>query len=191
MTTPKDTAKDEDRSESRPGGFPAKLQIGFDVRRAIVALVVILLAGGAGTLTLLNRQARQSDEKAEQAQAEVAANIARLLSWDADNLDAETQKEMQFLTDEFAADYDELVRTNIAPAAKDGGLSAAARVVGQGVISLEDDEAVLLYLVNVKVSDAKGVQSEDDSGQTEIGSRIKVVAVLEDGKWLISSYDPI
>lgn len=187
-------AKEEPLDEKFAAGQAetrTKLQLGINPRRSIAALVVIALAAGAVTFTLLNRNERESDEKAQQALAEVAANLNRLLSWDADNLDAETQEELKLLTEEFAADYEGLVRENIAPAAKDGGLSATARVVGQGVISMNGDEAVLLYFVNVKVSDASAERSAEDSGQTDVGSRIKVEAVLVDGKWLISTYDPI
>jgi Mce-associated membrane protein len=167
------------------------LHLGFHSRRAVILIVAILLAACAVTLTVLNRQERRSDEEAQRAQAQVAASLTRLLSWDADNLDAETQDEMGLLTDDFASVYEDLVRKNIAPAAKDGGLSASARIVGQGVVSLSDNKAVLLYFVNVKVSSSDHRNGTKDDHETEVGSRIKVVAVLDDGKWLISSYDPI
>jgi len=163
-------------------------------RMAVVgaAALVVVLAVLAGCATYLNVRERRIDDRAREAQTVVAANMTRLLSWDADNLDAEVGEEMELLTGDFADQYEQLVRENIAPAAKKAGLSAEASVAAQGVIDASLDRVELLYFVNVSMTGA-GARKGMEAGLAEgvVGSRIKVTAEWTDGAWRISSYDPI
>jgi len=79
----------------------------------------------------------------------------RLLSLHAASIEAEAEEEKELLIGDFVEDYDELVRDNLAPAAKKAGISASANVLSQGVISRGKDAVEVLLFVNVTVTEAK------------------------------------
>lgn len=163
----------------------------WTARAAVVIglVVIVVLAAGAA---LLNHRERQVDERTREAQADVAASLTRLLSWDAEGLDAEVEEEASLLTEDFADEYRQLVRENVAPAAEKAGLNAQASVVAQGVIKASADRVQFLYFVNVAMSQGDADPSNQvDPTKGTVGSRIKVTAERTDGRWLISSYDPI
>jgi len=153
-----------------------------DVRVLVAAAIVLSLV--ACVVTWLAVSARSEDRRSAEARKEVGTSLVSLLSWRSATVSDELASEKKLLTGDFATEYERLVEQTIAPAASETKLDSEAEIVQSGVVTIEDDKAVLLYFVNVTVS---GPGQPEDT----VGSRIKATAVARDGHWLIQEYDPI
>lgn len=186
------TGMDVDHSQPAEAGHDE----GAEPRRrrwaaALVAVVALALIAANIVLGLRNHQHQQQVEAATSAQREVGRSLVTLLSWKAATVLSDVQAEQKLLTGSFKSEYATLMRNQIGPAAQQAGLDADATIVAAATIEADASHATLLYFVNVAVSGATKSTKSTKSSPAPTGSRIKVTAVKQDGRWLIERYTPI
>lgn len=154
-------------------------------RRWALPGVAGALVVGAGVLALVNHGHSSAADASEEARKVGTAHVEELLAYRHGTLEEELAEEREWLTDDFAATYSDLVTSKVAPAATKAKVSTNATVVGAGAQEASADEVTLLVFVNV-------VTNSKELSQPRItGGRLEVVMERVDGNWLIGSLDPV
>lgn len=120
---------------------------------------VLIAAGVAGAVALaavivmgVNGFRYWSDREAEQARQDAAAaasrTVAAMFSYEFGTVDTELPKAADNLSADFRADYLKLITEAIAPGAKEKQLTVQATTQAAGIVSAEDDRAVVLLYLN-------------------------------------------
>lgn len=157
---------------------------------------VLIAAGVAGAVALaavivmgVNGFRYWNDREAEQARQDAAAaasrTVATMFSYEFGTVDTELPKAADNLSADFRADYLKLITEAIAPGAKDKQLTVQATTQAAGIVSAENDRAVVLLYLNQITT------SKDSPQGTTTGSRVRVTVDKTDGRWLVDSVTPI
>ena len=157
-------------------------------RRLLVAgLSVLFVGAGASTASLyvMNR-ADEAQQQARSAISDAADDGAvAVLSYRAESVDADIEHAASFLTGDFLNYYSAFGAESIAPAAKDRGITSSATVSASSVVSSSEDSAVALVFVN------QNITSTDAPDPKAASSSLRIELTQVDGRWLISTLDPI
>jgi Mce-associated membrane protein len=89
------------------------------------------------------------------------------------------------LTGDFLSYYDQFTQQIVAPAAKQKAVKTTAVVLRAALSEFHPDSAIALLFVN------QSSQSKDRPEPTLSSSSVIVKLTKADGKWLISSFDPV
>ncbi len=108
-----------------------------------------------------------------------------LLSYAPDSLDKDFADARSRLTGDFLTYYSEFADKFVAPAAKQKDIRATATVVRAAPITVQADTAEVLVYLN------QATTSRDNPEPAQAASAVKVGLTKLDGKWLISSFNPI
>ncbi|EHI43635.1 hypothetical protein OPAG_06923 [Rhodococcus opacus PD630] len=158
-------------------------------RRVSISAVVVAVALSALTGYLYfgvhSGDQRTGDEAAAAVRQAVTDGTTALLTYKSDTVDADLQAANGFLTGEFGSYYQSFTRDVVAPAAKEQHITTTATVVGAATMTLEEDHAVALVMVNQATSTAINPQPNSTS------TSIRVEVERQDGGWLISKFDPV
>ena len=146
---------------------------------AVGLLLAVLVVG------FLNLRHDRAVTAGDDAVAAVEPHVEQLLSYTPSTVASDLDAEREWLTGDFARDYDDLVTGTIAPAATEGGVATTASVKGVGVDSSSSDRVVMLMFVNVSTTSAAAPEPQVS------GSRLRVTALQVDGEWRISEIRPI
>jgi Mce-associated membrane protein len=177
-----------DESEAAP---PAVTQRGIRrVRLHWRALALcVALAASAATAGWLYFGQYRTDQLTASATADVVGAATQgsvaLLSYAPDTVDHDLAAAQSNLTGEFLTYYGEFAKQIVAPATKQRGVQTTATVVRAAPAEVNPDDAkVLVFLNQITVS-------RDSPDPVQAASSVMVGLAKVDGRWLISSFDPI
>jgi Mce-associated membrane protein len=89
------------------------------------------------------------------------------------------------LTGDFLTYYNQFTQQIVAPAARQKSVKTTAVVLRAALSEFHPDSAVVLLFVN------QTTQSKDRPEPTLSSSSVMVALTKADGKWLISSFNPV
>lgn len=185
-------AEDIDDHGKAPGRWKrlaaqAKKRSAGKVVPAVLALLVI------ASLSLLGwqywfsyRPDRATDASAAKSAISAASDgTVAVLSYSPDTLDRDFSSAKSHLTGDFLSYYDQFTQQIVAPAAKQKSVKTSAVVLRAAVSDLRPDSATVLLFVN------QSTQSKDRPEPTFTNSSVTVTLTKANGKWLISSFNPV
>jgi len=153
---------------------------------ALGALAVASVAAATGLYFTQYRPDQQTDEAAQRAATAAATNgSVAILSYAPDTLDHDLTTAKSFLTGDFLTYYGQFTQQVVAPAAKQKSVKTSAAVVRSAVEQIRPDSAVVLVFINQTTT------TSDKPDPSMTSSSVKVSLSHADGKWLISSFDPV
>ncbi|MGA4788141.1 twin-arginine translocation pathway signal [Nocardia sp. AB354] len=132
------------------------------------------------------RPDQQTDDDAQRAAIAAASNgSVAILSYAPDTLDHDLTAARSFLTGDFLTYYGQFTQQVVAPAAKQKAVKTSAAVVRSAIEQIRPDSAVVLVFINQTTT------TSDKPDPSMTSSSVKVSLSHIDGKWLISSFDPV
>jgi Mce-associated membrane protein len=152
---------------------------------ALLVVVVLTLAVGAGIATWKNHREAQLRNRSKEASGAARTSVVKLLSYTPSNVLEDLGNESELLTGSFKDNYEQLVRTTIAPASAESQVTANATVVTSGVVKRGRDRVELLMFINVSST------SKQSATPNVTGSRVLVTVKRAGGAWRISAIKPI
>ncbi|MGV1088646.1 MAG: hypothetical protein ACOYBX_11745 [Mycobacterium sp.] len=150
---------------------------------ALPALALLLVISGIWLSgdTSSRRAAERGGNDAAQAARD---SIIAILSYQPDTADKTLNDARSRLTGQFLDDYTQLIQTVVVPGAKQGHISAVAKVPAVSVISAATDRAVVLAFVDQTIA-------EGAKPPTLTTSSVRLSMEKVDDRWLIATFDPI
>jgi Mce-associated membrane protein len=177
-----------DQHEHPPGEAP-QLVIGTrnTVGGLLVAWTALVLVGVVllGWLTWSNHRADEQAAAGRAGLARATSSVTALLSYDGATILDQLDDESRLLTGQFKRKYVTLVRTVVGPAAQKQRIVTKATIASSALIDADADRVKTLLFVNLVTTGG------DSTTPAVTGSRLVVVMRHVDGKWLISSLDPV
>jgi Mce-associated membrane protein len=158
--------------------------------KIIPAVVVLLMVASVGLLGGLYYFYYVPDQATNKAAAKEAISAASdgavaVLSYSPETLDRDFSSAKSHLTGDFLSYYDQFTAQIVAPAAKQKSLKTTAVVLRAVLKEFHPDSAVALLFVN------QTTQSKDRPEPTLSNSSVLVTMTRANGKWLISSFNPV
>lgn len=193
-----DVTMSEDLDEDAPASETEACQEHSARRRFLDAtgsrwrwvLVLVLLVGSAAVLTtvyltqyLVDRQTGAAAEQA--AVAGASSGTVALLSYAPETIDADLATAKSQMTGDFLTYYGKFTTDVVAPAVRDRGVKASARVVSAALMEINPTDAKVLVFLNQETV------SRDRPEPAFTASSVIVSLAKIDGKWLISAFDPV
>ncbi|MCV7317082.1 twin-arginine translocation pathway signal [Mycolicibacillus parakoreensis] len=176
-------------TEGAAAPTPAGRSRGTATRWIAVTLVSALFLAAALCCWLyfaMFRGDQQVGPEAEQAAMAAAADGATaLLTYSPQTLDKDFAAAETHLTGDFLSYYTDFTENVVTPAAKEKDVQTVASVVRKGLINLDPRRAEVLIFVNQTT-----ISKTNPSGSYTMSS-VKVGLEKHDGRWLISSFDPV
>ena len=153
----------------------------------VLAALLIASAGAAGGVYWWIYRPDQQTNAAAQQQATTAARdgTVALLSYAPETLDKDLANAKSHLTGEFLKYYSDFTDKIVAPAAKQKGVKTEATVTRAAVSEMHPERAVVLVFVNQVTT------SKDRPDPALATSSVMVTMVKQDGRWLISEFNPV
>jgi Mce-associated membrane protein len=153
-------------------------------------LVALLVVASLGLLGLVYYFYYEPDRQTNEAAAKAAISAASegavaVLSYSPDTLERDFSSAKSHLTGDFLSYYDQFTAQIVAPAAKQKSLKTTAVVLRAALKEFHPDSAVALLFVN------QSTQSKDRPEPTLSNSSVLVTMTRANGKWLISSFNPV
>jgi Mce-associated membrane protein len=154
---------------------------------ALLAALLIASAGAAGGVYWwIYRPDQQTNAAAQQRATDAARDgTVALLSYAPNTLDKDLANAKSHLTGEFLKYYGDFTDKIVAPAAKQKGVKTEATVTRAAVSEMQPDRAVVLVFVNQVTT------SKDRPDPALATSSVMVTMVKQDGRWLISEFNPV
>lgn len=158
--------------------------------RWVAAALAGLLVASAGLTAWLYFGVLRADQQlgpaAEQAVMAAAADGAvAVLTYAPKTMEQDFAAAESHLTGDFLARYTDFTQKVVTPAVKEKEVQTVAAVVRKGLVSLHPSSAeVLIYLNQTTIS------KTNPDGSFSMSS-VKVGLEKHDGRWLISSFDPV
>ncbi|GAB7070502.1 twin-arginine translocation pathway signal [Mycobacterium hodleri] len=151
--------------------------------------ICLALVASAATASWLYFGQYRTDQLTAAATSDVVDAATKgsvaLLSYAPDTVDADLAAAQSNLTGEFLTYYGEFAKQIVAPATKQRDVRTTATVVRAAPAEVNPNDAkVLVFLNQVTVS-------RDSPDPVQAASSVLVGLVKVDGRWLISSFDPI
>jgi Mce-associated membrane protein len=191
-TTEVAESDDTDDHAKEPGRLrrfaaEAKRRSSGKILPAVLALLVV------ASLTLLGglywfsyRPDRATDAAAAKTAISAASEgTVAVLSYSPDTLDRDFSSAKSHLTGDFLTYYNQFTQQIVAPAAKQKSVKTSAVVLRAALSEFHADSAVVLLFVN------QSTQSKDRPEPALTSSSVVVQLTKADGKWLISSFNPV
>ncbi len=184
-----DAADNDGKEPGRLKRFAAQAKTrasGKIVPAVLALLVVASLALLGGLYWFSYRSDRATDAAATKAAISAASEgTVAVLSYAPDTLDRDFSSAKSHLTGDFLSYYDQFTQQIVAPAAKQKSVKTNAVVLRAAVSELHPNSAVVLLFVN------QSTQSKDRPEPTFTNSSVTVTLTKANGKWLISSFNPV
>jgi len=185
-----ETIAEEDAALEKHSDTPADPDPAFSrTRRIAIALAALLTVSAAVTGWLyfgVYRADQQIGAEAEQSALAAAADGAiAVLTYSPKTLEADFAAAERYLTGDFLSYYTDFTQKVVTPAAKQKDVQTMASVVRKGIVSLHPERAEVLVFVNQTT-----VSKTNPDGSFSMSS-VKVSLEKHDGRWLISSFDPV
>lgn len=107
-----------------------------------------------------------------------------MLSYKPDSVDRELPAAASRMTGGFKDAYTSLIRDVVIPGAKQKNITSVANVAAAAPVSVAENRVVVLSFVNQTITFGK-------DAPTSTASSVRITLDKVDGKWLISSFDPV
>ncbi len=188
-----DPADDTDDDGAAPGRLKRfiatlkKRSSGKIIPALLALLVVASLALLGGLFYFWYLPDRDTDDAAAKAAISAASEgTVAVLSYSPDTLDRDFSSAKSHLTGDFLTYYNQFTQQIVAAAAKQKSVKTSAVVLRAALKEeFHPDSAVVLLFVN------QSTQSKDRPEPTLTSSSVLVTLTKADGKWLISSFNPV
>ncbi|MEZ0353758.1 hypothetical protein [Mycobacterium sp. pR1184] len=165
-----------------------KRRRGMQWRRAltygILPVLALIMAMGAGYLKWYDWSARESRLAASESVRAASDGAVAMLSYRPDTVEKDLGAARDRLTGSLKDSYSSLTHEVVIPGSKQKRISATASVPAAAAVSASPNHAVVLMFVNQTI-----VEGTDPP--TNTASRVRVTLDKSEGRWLISSFDPI
>lgn len=186
--------------EGTDGGPDADISVEPDLRDAatgtgrrrpwlalvLAGLLVASIAAAGSVYWWIYRPDQQTNAAAQQRVTDAARDgTVALLSYAPESLDKDLATAKSHLTGEFLKYYSDFTDKIVAPAAKQKGVKTEATVARAAVSEMQPDRAVVLVFVNQVTT------SKDRPDPALATSSVLVTMVNQDGRWLISEFNPV
>jgi Mce-associated membrane protein len=187
-----DHAEDTHEDGAAPGrlrrlGARVKKRLSGKILFTLLALLVVAslsLLGGLFYFSYLPD--RETDAAAQKAAISAASDgTVAVLSYTPDSLDHDFSSAKSHLTGDFLSYYDQFTQQIVAPAAKQKSVKTTAVVLRAALSEFHPNSAVVVLFVN------QTTQSKDRPEPTMTSSSVLATMTKANGKWLISSFNPI
>lgn len=170
----------------RFGATSKKLFSGKAFAALLVFLMVVSLSLLGGLLWYWYRPDHATDMASAKAAITAASDgTVAVLSYSPDTLDRDFSFAKSHLTGDFLTKYDQFTQQVLAPAAKEKAVKTNAVVLRAAISDLHPESATVLVFVN------QSTQSKDRPEPTLSSSSVTVTLTKANGKWLISSFNPV
>ena len=187
-----DPAEDIDNPGAAPGRlkrFAAQVKKRSSGKVLFIALALLVVASVGllgGLFYSLYLPDRDTDGAAAKAAISAASDgTVAVLSYSPDTLDHDFSSAKSHLTGDFLTYYNQFTQQIVAPAAKQKSVKTSAVVLRAALSEFHPDSAVVLLFVN------QSTQSKERPEPTLTSSSVRVTLTKADGKWLISSFNPV
>lgn len=193
-----DEKADSDPPEQTGGGGKKRRRVRSVVSRLLrrlwsralaIVLAMLVVASVALVAALFYFQYRP-DQATDAAAAESAISAAKegsvaILSYAPDTLDRDLSTAKSYLTGDFLSYYGQYMQQIVAPTAKKKAVKTSAAVIRAAVSELHPNSAVVMVFLNQTTT------SKEKPEPALNASSVRVSLTKVDGKWLISSFDPV
>ena len=178
---------DDERHPGRLKRFVARVKA-LSSGRIIAALVILLaslsLFGWLFCFSYLPDRAIDG-AAAKAALSAASEGTVAVLSYSPSTIDSDLSSAKSHLGGDFLKYYSQFSEEILKPAAKEKSIKTTAVVLRSALSEFHPDSAVVLLFVN------QSTQSADRPEPTLTSSSVIVKLTKADGKWLISSFNPI
>jgi Mce-associated membrane protein len=200
--TAEETSLDEEIADAAPpplgddNGKVARLKLAIGqlkellrgrlVLTLLVSLAIASVALAVGLSYFEYRPDRDTDAAAAKSAISAATDgTVAVLSYSPGSLENDFASAKSHLTGDFLSYYTRFTEQIVTPAAKQNSVQTSAIVLRAAVSELHPDSAVVLVFVN------QSTASKDRPQATLTSSSVVVTLTKANGKWLISSFDPV
>jgi Mce-associated membrane protein len=187
-----DTVDVEDAGDASPGrlkritGRLRKRPSGKLIPAVLALLVVVSLSLLGGLFYFWYLPDRDvNDAAAKAAVAAASEGTVAVLSYSPETLEHDFSSAKSHLTGGFLSYYEQFTQNIVGPAAKMKSVKTTAVVLRAALADFHADSAVVLLFVN------QSTQSGNRPEPAYSSSSVTVKLTKADGKWLISSFDPV
>ncbi|MFW0787018.1 hypothetical protein AAFP35_21180 [Gordonia sp. CPCC 206044] len=150
-----------------------------------ILMIAALIAAATAYLTMYRGDNATRDGAARDVVGAANDGTVAILSYSPKSLDADFTEAKTHLTGQFLTYYKEFTAKVVKPAATENGVDTKAQVVRSAVSDLSPDNAQVLAFVNQTTRSKTKPEPELTS------SSVRISLQKVDGKWLISSFDPV
>ncbi|MBX7448829.1 twin-arginine translocation pathway signal [Mycolicibacterium sp. 3033] len=162
---------------------------GFIRRYWLGALLIVLPVAATAVAAVLYVTQYRPESQTNQAVSDVikaaSDGTTALLTYSPASVEADTAHAKTLLTGQFLDYYTQFTANVIIPAAKKKEVETGAQVARSGIVEIHPDKAVVLVFVNQTSSSA------DRPEPANSASAVRVTMERQQGRWLISSFDPV
>jgi len=179
-------AVDGDNAEpnSQPAQANRRVRWKSVVSYGLLPALTLMLAMAAGYLKFVDGSSRDSHlARTQSVQAATEGTIA-ILSYHSNTVENDLAAAQDRLTGTFRDSYASLTHDVVIPGAKQKQISAQARVPAAASVSANARHAEVLVFVNQTITIGNDAPSDT-------ASSVRVTLDNINGRWLISSFDPI
>ncbi|RZL78680.1 MAG: hypothetical protein EOP32_21310 [Rhodococcus sp. (in: high G+C Gram-positive bacteria)] len=131
------------------------------------------------------RAMETTDTSRSEAVAAARDLLPKVLSYSYDTLDASLTGATDALTGDFKSDFQQLVDSAVRPSAADRKIVTTTAVQDASVVDADQAHATVLAFINQSTTAADQQTPKID------GARLRIGLEKVDGRWLISSIDPV
>lgn len=155
------------------------------IHRLASAILATVLVAASAWLFWDGSERRAAEQAGQEAVQTARDSIVAILSYQPATAERDLGAAAQDrLTGKFLEDYSQLIKTVVAPNAKQQGITAAAQVPAAAVVSAQGDRVVVLAYVDQTTTVGK-------QAPLPAKSSVRVSMERVDGRWLISGFEPI
>jgi hypothetical protein len=151
----------------------------------VLAALAVCAGTGVGVLAWQVHATAATEQASAAALDAARAKLTLVLSYQYSTLDADLDTARQQIAGPFAAQFDELAASTIAPSTRDQKIVTKATVVRGAVTSATTDRVETLLFVNQSTTSADKPQPQATASQ------VRVVMIPVGGQWLIAEVTPI
>lgn len=158
-----------------------------NVASALLALLVVASATlAAGLFYFQYRPDRATDAASAKSVISAATEgTVAVLTYAPNTLDRDLSSAKSHLTGDFLSYYSDFTQQIVTPAVKQKSVKTTATVLRAAISELHPKSAVVLLFVN------QSTASADRPEPTTTASSVLVTLTKADGRWLISSFNPV
>lgn len=151
----------------------------------IVAVVASLALLGGLVYTQLLPDRQTNGAAGQTAMTAASDGMTAVLSYSWDTMQRDLASARSHLTSDFTAQFDQYIHQAVGPYAQQKGMKTSAVVTRKAVSKLQPDSAQVLLFINQTTT------SLDNPAPVQTASSVMVNLAKVDGKWLISSFNPV
>ncbi len=151
---------------------------------AVLSAVAVMVSAAAGYAFWRSYSADAAQSAAVESVRVASEGAVKMLSYTPGTADQDLHAARDLMTGTFKEDYQKLIDGVVIPGAKERQISTVASVPAASSVSASPGQAVVLLFVNQSVIVGTGPP-------TNTASSVKVTLDKQEGRWLISAFEPV